>query len=102
MRRVIAALVFQCSADMGGATGLMVNDYRGKNSKKEIWRFDAALVSQMNEVLKQAAIEEGQWTEKREFSDAVPLPEARARLNVTPDRLAAAKKEALAKGLRWP
>jgi hypothetical protein len=102
MRRIIAARAFKYSADMAGATGLMMKDYRGKNSEKEIWKFDAALVSEMSEVLKQAAIEEGQWTEKREFSGAVPLAEAKARLNVTRDRLAAAKKAALAKGLPWP
>jgi hypothetical protein len=74
MRRIVAARAFKYSADMAGATGLMMKDYRGKNSEKEIWKFDAALVSQMNEVLKQAAIEEGQWTEKREFSVASDNP----------------------------
>jgi hypothetical protein len=47
------------------ATGLLVRDYRGKNAEREVWKFDAALVAQLNEVLKQAAIEEGQWTDKR-------------------------------------
>jgi hypothetical protein len=26
-------------------------DYRGKNAEQEIWKFDAALVSQINDVL---------------------------------------------------
>ena len=44
---------------------MLVKDYRGKNAEQEIWKFDAALVSQINDTLKQAAIEEGQWSEKR-------------------------------------
>jgi hypothetical protein len=44
---------------------MLVKDYRGKNAEQEIWKFDASLVEQINEVLKQAAIEEGQWTRKR-------------------------------------
>ena len=43
-----------------------------------IWRFDAALVAQIAAVLKQAAIEEGQWSEKREMSGSVPLEVAKA------------------------
>ena len=43
----------------GGATGMLVKDYRGKNAEQEIWKFDAALVSTINDTLKQAAIEEG-------------------------------------------
>ena len=81
---------------------MLMKGYRGKNAEKEIWKFGAALVAQMNDTLKQAAIEEGQWTEKRDFSGAVPLAEAKARLNVVRDRLAAEKKAALAQGLPWP
>jgi hypothetical protein len=33
MRRVIAARAFQYSADLGGGTGLMMKDYRGKNGE---------------------------------------------------------------------
>jgi hypothetical protein len=47
---------------------MLVKDYRGKNAEQEIWRFDATLVTQINATLKQAAIEEGQWNEKREIS----------------------------------
>jgi hypothetical protein len=49
----------------GGATGMLVKDYRGKNAEQEIWKFDAALEAQIKDTLKQAAIEEGQWTEAR-------------------------------------
>ena len=27
----------------GGATGLLVKDYRGKNAEQEIWKFDGGL-----------------------------------------------------------
>ena len=33
------------------ATEVLVKDYRGKNAEQEIWKFDAALVSQINDVL---------------------------------------------------
>ena len=33
------------------ATEVLVKDYRGKNAEQEIWEFDAALVSQINDVL---------------------------------------------------
>jgi hypothetical protein len=45
---------------------MLVKDYRGKNAEQEMWRFDASLVTQINATLKQAAIEEGQWGERRE------------------------------------
>ena len=57
---------FEYGDHLGGATGMLVRDYRGKNAEREIYRFDAPLVAQINDILKQAAIEEGQWTEKRE------------------------------------
>ena len=66
MRNLKAARAFEHAAHPGGSTGLLVKDYRGKNGEKEYLRFDAVLVAQMNDTLKQAAIEEGQWTEKRE------------------------------------
>jgi hypothetical protein len=66
LRNVIAARAFEYAGHLGGATGMLVRDYRGKNAEREIYRFDAALVGQINDTLKQAAIEEGQWTEKRE------------------------------------
>jgi hypothetical protein len=59
-----------------GATGMLVKDYRGKNAGQEIWKFDAGLEAQIKDTLKQAAIEEGQWTEKRD---------AKGGLGSTPD-----------------
>jgi hypothetical protein len=60
----------------GGATGALMKDYRGKDANQVIWKFDSALASRIADNLKQAAIEEGQWTEKRDYSCAVPLTEA--------------------------
>ena len=40
-----------------------------------------ALVAQICDVLKQAAIEEGQWTEKRDAKGSVGMSEIMARLN---------------------
>src|ERR1700675_4333217 len=65
----------------GGATGMLVKDYRGKNAEQEIWKFDASLVAQINDVLKQAAIEEGQWTEKRDAKGSVGISVMMERLN---------------------
>ena len=70
MRQVIVARAFQYADDPVGATGMMVKDYRGKNGELPIWKFDAALVSQINDVLKQAAIEEGRGTRKRDADPA--------------------------------
>jgi hypothetical protein len=96
------ARAFEYSDHPGGSTGMLVKDYRGKNAEQEIWKFDAALVAQIKDVLKQAAIEEGQWTEKRGLSGSVWIDVITARLNAGRDRVAAAKKASLAKGERWP
>jgi hypothetical protein len=37
-----------------GKTGMLVKDYRGKNAEQVIWKFDAALVAQINDTLTQA------------------------------------------------
>jgi hypothetical protein len=58
----------------GGATGMVVKEYRGKNGQQEIWEFDEALVKQINATLKQVAIEEGQWSEQRPLSDRQAAP----------------------------
>jgi hypothetical protein len=50
--------LFECADHSGGATGMLVRDYRGKNAEREIYRFDASLVAQINDTLRQAAIEE--------------------------------------------
>jgi hypothetical protein len=60
------------------------------------------VISKLNESLKQIAIEEGQWTEKRENSPTVSIDVFRARLNAGRQRVVDAKKAALAKGEKWP
>lgn len=40
---------------------MLVKDYCGKNAEQVIWSFDGALVATILDVLKQAAIEEGDW-----------------------------------------
>jgi hypothetical protein len=77
----------------GGGTGQLAKDYRGKLADQVVWKFDAALVTQIAAVLKQAAIEEGQWTEKRETKDTVSLSLAEQRLNAGRARVAALKRE---------
>jgi hypothetical protein len=78
----------------GGETGMLVKDYRGKNADQEIFKFDSALVDKFCSTLKQAAIEEGQWTEKRELSGAVGMSVIKQRLNAGRQRVADAKKAA--------
>jgi Terminase small subunit len=102
MRRVIATRAYEYADHPGGATGLLVRDYRGKNAEKEVWRFDAPLMSQLNDVLKQAAIEEGQWTEKRDLTNHVAVDVIKVELRMEQHRIAEAKKAAQAKGLPWP
>ena len=92
MRALIEARATEYAEHPAGATGMLVKDYRGKNAEQEIWKFDGALVSQINDTLKQAAIEEGQWTEKRENKDTVALSEVVRRLNAGRDRATAAKR----------
>jgi hypothetical protein len=75
----------------GGATGMLVKDFRGKNAEQEIWKFDGALEARIADDLKQAAIEEGQWTEKREMSGTVGMSEIMQRLNAGRDRVVALK-----------
>ena len=64
----------------GAATGRLMKDFRGKNAEQVVWKFDAALEAKLMEALKQAAIEEGQWTEKRQIED-VGEAERKARIN---------------------
>jgi phage terminase small subunit len=102
MWELVEARASEYSDHAGGSTGMLVREYRGKNAEQEIWKFDAALVSQMNATMKQAAIEEGQWSEKREMSGTTPVNVIMAKINSGRDRLAAAKAAALAKGEPWP
>lgn len=48
-------------------------DYRGKDANRVVWKFDSALAGKIAEHLKQGAIEEGQWNEKRDsFTSHAP------------------------------
>ncbi|UOF76935.1 putative ATPase subunit of terminase (gpP-like) [Bacteriophage sp.] len=52
----------------GGESGLLVRDFKGSGAfLQEVYKFDAALIRELNNTLKQAAIEKGQWTEKAEL-----------------------------------
>ena len=64
----------------GAATGLLVKDYRGKDANQEVWKFDSALEARLADDLKQAAIEEGQWSDKREVQ-AAGAAERKAGIN---------------------
>jgi hypothetical protein len=82
---------------IGGATGLLVKDYRGKNAEQVIWKMDTGTESSIRDDLKQIAIEEGTWNEKREPTPterppttynilfvAAPPRDANGRLILTP------------------
>jgi hypothetical protein len=85
---------------VGGGTGMLMKDFRGKDANQEVWKFDAALEAKIMECLKQAAIEEGQWSEKREVKDAGSA-ERKARINRGRDRLVAEKLATEARGEVW-
>ena len=53
---------------VGGATGMLIKDFCAKDANQEIWKFDSAMEAKIMESLKQAPIEKGQWTEKRQIS----------------------------------
>ena len=65
MLALSAARALEYADNLQGATGVVVKSYRGRHAKKEIWKFDSALESAIRKTLKEAAIEEGQWNEKR-------------------------------------
>src|SRR5437868_8071887 len=65
----------------GGGTGMLVKDYRGKNAEQEDWKITGANVTHICDVLNQAAMKEGQWTEKREAPGDLSIDFIRARLN---------------------
>ena len=56
MRALIEARAKEYADSPGGSTGTLVRDFRGKNAEQEIWKFDGALVAEINDTLKQAAI----------------------------------------------
>jgi hypothetical protein len=89
---LIEARALEYADHPGGATGMLVKEHRGKNAQQEIWKFDAALVSQINATMKQAAIEEGQWSEKRQLSDSRAISVRRARIEAGLQRLADYRK----------
>ena len=86
---------------IGGATGLLMKDYRGKNAEQVVWKFDAALEARIADNLKQAAIEEGQWTEKRTIDDDARSARIIVNLNLGRQRVVDEKKAALARGEIW-
>jgi hypothetical protein len=51
----------------GGSTGLICREWRGLN---ELFTVDTGLLKEMREIEKQAAIEVGDWTEKKELTGA--------------------------------
>jgi hypothetical protein len=87
---------------VGGGTGMLVKDFRGKDANQEIWKFDGGLESKIFECLKQAAIEEGQWTEKRDTTGTAAIDIARVELRREARRISDMKKAALAAGEPWP
>ena len=47
----------------GGRSGLLARDYKGKDATRTVYKVDQALLSEKRELMKQAAIELGQWQE---------------------------------------
>ena len=68
MRRVMEERGAEMADVPGGSSGLLVKTYKGKDADTAVYRFDAALVEQINATCKQVAIETGQWTEKRSIN----------------------------------
>jgi hypothetical protein len=68
MRKVIEERGAEMADVPGGSSGLLVKTYKGKEAATAVYRFDAALVEQINATCKQVAIETGQWTEKRSMN----------------------------------
>jgi hypothetical protein len=85
----------------GGATGLLIKDYRGKNAEQVIWKFDASLEGKFYDCLKQAAIEEGQWGQKVDTSDEAKQAMIVKKLHAGRQRVVDAKAKALADGKPW-
>ena len=89
-------------AGPGAFTGTLVKDYRGKDANQVVWKFDSAVEAPIRDALRHVAIEEGQRTEKRDTcGGASQLAELKARINRGSDRVAAAKRESLARGEKW-
>jgi hypothetical protein len=79
MVRRIESVIAGRAEDMpeapGGKSGLLARDYKGKDADRTVYKFDAPMVKEYRECLKQAAIELGEWTEKREHTieDVTPI-----------------------------
>jgi hypothetical protein len=56
------------STDNGGATGLLLKDYKGKDADQPVYKVDTRLLAELRAHEKQAAEELGQWSEKRELT----------------------------------
>jgi hypothetical protein len=54
----------------GGETGLLVKDFKGKEADQPVYKVDTGLLAELRNHEKQAAEELGQWTEKRQLTDA--------------------------------
>ena len=50
----------------GGETGLLVRDYKGQYDRP-VYKYEAAVVREIRELLKQIAILNGDWTEKKDL-----------------------------------
>jgi hypothetical protein len=100
--RIIQARAMESSSEPGAATGLLAKSLGGKDGDEEKWTLDVGLMSQRNAIMKQVAIEEGQWGVKAQAAGTLSNAEIKARLNAPRDRLAAAKKAALDRGEPWP
>lgn len=66
----------------GGETGLLVRDYKGKDADRAVYAFDASLIRELREHQKQAAIEVGEWTEKKDLTSDGKALELRPTINV--------------------
>ena len=75
IRKVIAERGADMADVPGGSTGLLVRDLKGKDADTPVYKFDAALVEQMNATCKQVAIEVGQWSEKSAITATFDLAE---------------------------
>lgn len=53
----------------GGETGLLVRDLKG-TFDRPVYKYDAAVIREIRELLKQIAILQGFWTEKKELTGA--------------------------------
>jgi hypothetical protein len=59
MRKVIEERGAEMADVPGGSSGLLVKTYKGKEAATAVYRFDAALVEQINATCKQVAMKRG-------------------------------------------